>query len=140
MNDIPKKGGSLLAIAGTVDHLHFICSNPFFNRHTGEISVVAVNISSIREGKPYDKTCVLSEGDHPFIRHDSFVYYKGAVIFRVEKLRFSIQAGEISVLDDVSETVLQKVLQGFKLSPFTPKKILKALELAEVDEASLEKL
>ncbi len=134
MNDFnPKKGGSLLAIAATVDHLHFICSNPFFNLHTGEMSVVAVNISSVREGKPYDKTCVLREGDHPFIRHDSFVYYRGAVIFRVEKLKYGIQAGEITVLDDVSETVLQKVLEGFRLSPFTPNKILKALEQSEAD-------
>ena len=44
----PIKGGSILAIAGPLKHLHFICSDPFFNKDTGAVSVVAVNISSVK--------------------------------------------------------------------------------------------
>lgn len=130
-NFIPDKGGSILAIAGTVRHLHVICSKPFFNPATGEISVVAVNISSVKDRTRYDKTCVLEKGDHPFIRHKSFVYYKGSTIFRISKIQQGIETGEITVLENVSEQILKKVLSGFATSDFTPAKILKALRLSE---------
>lgn len=125
---IPVRGGSILAVAGAINHLHFICSDHFFDRHSGAISVVAVNISSVKTGYPYDKTCILDKGDHPFIKHKSYVYYKQAAIFRVEKIKYGIEAGDITVLENVSEEVLQKVIAGFEASPFTPAKILKALK------------
>lgn len=46
----PRKRETFLSIAGKTNHLHIICTNPFFNRETGEISVLAVNISSVRQG------------------------------------------------------------------------------------------
>ncbi len=126
----PVKGGSILAIAGTINHLHFICSDPFFYKNTGKHSVVAVNISSVKEGFPYDKTCILRAGDHPFIKHKSYVYYKGAAVLQIEKIRYAVEAGEFTVLEDVSPSILKNVLDGFSTSPFTPAKILKALQTA----------
>lgn len=126
------KGGSILAIAGPLKHLHFICSDPFFNKDTGAVSVVAVNISSVKEGRPYDNTCMLDKGDHPFIRHLSYVYYKEAVIFRVEKIKYGIEAGDIKVLEKATEPVINRVISGFFKSKFTSRKIIKALELGGV--------
>ena len=44
----PIKGGSILAIAGPLKHLHFICSDPFFNKDTGAVSV-EIGRASCRE-------------------------------------------------------------------------------------------
>ena len=36
-------------LAGKIDHLHIICTKQFFYKDTGAQSVLAVNVSSIRE-------------------------------------------------------------------------------------------
>lgn len=82
----PNAKATILAIAGKIDHLHIICTKQFFYKDTGAQSVLAVNVSSIREKGTYDGTCVLRAGDHPFITHDSYIRYKDAVVMKVEKL------------------------------------------------------
>ena len=76
----PNAKATILAIAGKIDHLHIICTKQFFYKDTGAQSVLAVNVSSIREKGTYDGTCVLRAGDHPFITHDSYIRYKDAVV------------------------------------------------------------
>lgn len=124
---VPHEKGTILSIAGKIDHLHVICTRQFFYQEKGEQAVIAVNVSSIKEGASYDGTCVLRAGDHPFIRHDSYVRYKDAVAMSVEGLTKKIEANEISVLEDVSDEVFQRVFDGFAKSEFTKTKIKKLL-------------
>ena len=92
----PNAKATILAIAGKIDHLHIICTKQFFYKDTGAQSVLAVNVSSIREKGTYDGTCVLRAGDHPFITHDSYIRYKDAVVMKVEKLISAVNSGEIT--------------------------------------------
>ena len=52
----PNAKATILAIAGKIDHLHIICTKQFFYKDTGAQSVLAVNVSSIREKGTYDGT------------------------------------------------------------------------------------
>lgn len=124
----PWKRNTILSVAGKTNHLHIICTEPFFNKETGEMSVLAVNISSVREGSPYDDTCILHAGDHPFVKHDSYVRYRDAVAMRVSRIRFAIETQEISVLDRLDDDIFSQVIGGFQKSEQTKTKIKKMLE------------
>ncbi len=121
----PDAKATILAIAGKIDHLHVICTKQFFNKETGAQSVLAVNVSSVREGISYDSACVLHVGDHPFIEHDSYVRYKDAVVMKVDRILAAVESGEIKVMDDVSDDVFQRILLGFEKSEHTRTKIKK---------------
>lgn len=121
----PDAKATILAIAGKIDHLHVICTKQFFNKETGAQSVLAVNVSSVREGISYDSACVLHVGDHPFIKHDSYVRYKDAVVMKVDRILTAVESGEIKVMDDVSDDVFQRILLGFEKSEHTRTKIKK---------------
>lgn len=54
---------------------------------------VMVNLSSIEADIPYDATCVLQPGQHPFIVRPSYVYYRGTRIERANHIRNCIQTG-----------------------------------------------
>ena len=124
----PWKRNTILSVAGKTNHLHIICTEPFFNKETGEMSVLAVNISSVREGAPYDDTCILHAGDNPFVKHDSYVRYRDAVAMRVSRIRFAIETQEISVLDRLDDDIFSQVIEGFQKSEQTKTKIKKMLE------------
>lgn len=123
----PQEKNTILSIAGKIDHLHIICTNQFFHKDTGAASVLAVNISSLTDDDNCDKTCVLHAGDHPFIRHDSYVRYKDAVVMRVDRILEKVEDGEITVLSNVSEEVFLHVLSGFERSAQTKTKIKKLI-------------
>lgn len=128
----PDEKGAILAIAGKINHLHIICSKQFFNKDAGAMSVLAVNVSSVRPEAQFDDTCVLHAGDHPFIVHDSYVRYKDAVVMKVERILSAIDSGEITVLEEVSDDVFERVLAGFEKSIHTKTKIKKLVrELAQ---------
>ena len=124
---VPDEKGAILAIAGKINHLHILCTKQFINRDTGEMSILAVNISSVKDGIDYDKTCILHAGEHPYITHDSYVRYKDAVAMRISRILSLIDSGDITVLGNVSEDVFQRVLVGFEKSPQTKTKIKKLL-------------
>lgn len=127
---IPEKKGTILSIAGKINHLHVICTNPFFCADIGAMAIIAVNISSIKENVDYDKTCVLHVGDHPFIKHDSYVRYKDATAMKVENILEKISHREITVLENLSDEVFERVFAGFEKSEYTSRKIKKQLRVA----------
>lgn len=50
-------------------HLYFVLTDPFFNGETGiDNCVLSVSCSSIKEGKKFDDTCVIKQGEHEFIK------------------------------------------------------------------------
>lgn len=134
MNNIafPYKKGTMIAIAGKINHLHVICSDIFFSSQKGALSVLAVNVSSVKEGLPYDNSCVLKAGDHPLIKHESYVYYKEAVVYKVDLLRQRIEEGEVVIQEDVTEKVFERIIDGFRTSEFVNRQTIKALKEAGI--------
>lgn len=134
---IPEEKGTILSIAGKINHLHVICTNQFFCADIGAMAIIAVNISSIKENVDYDKTCVLHVGDHPFIKHDSYVRYKDATAMKVENILEKISHREITVLENLSDEVFERVFAGFEKSEYTSRKIKKQLRVAATARKAL---
>ena len=68
------------------DHLWVVINDP--QAHDG--TAVFVNVSTVREKS--DTTCLLRRGDHPFIKHDSYVRFRSAKKALVEELDALIKA------------------------------------------------
>jgi len=122
------KKGTLLMPTGAVKHLHIVMTDPIHFPELGYEEVLLVNISSIKANQPHDTSCTLSAGEHPFIKHDSYVYYKDAAIFRVPNIVERMQLGEIATYPPISDAVYAKVLAGFAVSKFVKQKIKRFVE------------
>lgn len=135
MTYTPRKGATVYGIAGHSNHLIILCSDPIFWPRSACKAVLSVNISTWRDGaNSSDPACILNVGDHPFIKHKSFVYYEQSVPLRFSGLQQRVQNGELIPYDDLTEDVLEKVMQGFYKSNRTPKQVLKFLKLASIEQ------
>lgn len=120
----PFKKGTVLAISGAVDHLHVICNDPVHYPIDGCECVLAVNISSVKLGVPHDSTCILKTGDHPFVRHDSYVVYERAVIWKVSNVDKKVSEGSIKPQpNNISDEIFERILEGFDISDEVEPKI-----------------
>ncbi|MEG2692081.1 MAG: hypothetical protein RR987_16560 [Hafnia sp.] len=124
----PYRKGTVLAPSGPTDHLHIICCDPLYNAEMGCDCVLVINISSIPDVGSYDDACVLQEGDHDFIHHGSYLYYRKSVLWRVPTLSNKVDSGEYRVHADVNDELMRRVIAGFLVSDFTPFKIVRFVE------------
>lgn len=123
-SDFLYRAGTILAPAGNINHLHIICNDPVFYPINGAISVLAVHISTVRGSPRYDGTCILRQGDHPFIRHDSFVYYQNATILKVERANVLFEERTLVPMEKLREEVFKRVLDGFSQSEKVTRRVL----------------
>jgi hypothetical protein len=125
MGPVPTSKGTILIPSYSKHHLHFVCSDPAFYPDKGKECVLLVNISSIKPNAPYDNTCVLECGDHPFIITPSFVYYKMAELYSVAGIQQQVLEGNYSVKEDCGDIVFGRILNGFTVSEDVKRKVLK---------------
>lgn len=95
-------------------HLWVVVNNPA--AHGGE--AVIVNVSTQRPGA--ETTCVLSEGEHPFIQHQSYVRYQSARKVGVPALQAAVKAGLLKPRAAVNAALLAKIKAGAQASPLLP--------------------
>lgn len=112
----PYKKGTVLALSGKTDHLHVICNDPVYYPVQGCTCVLAVNISSVKPGVPFDSTCLLDVGDHPFVNRTSYVVYERAVIWRVDNIARQEEQGNIKPHSDMPDASFTRILNGFDIS------------------------
>ena len=113
----PLCKGTLLIPSGGTDHLFFICNDPVFYPRLAKECFLAVNISTVKLGIEHDSTCILNIGDHPFVQHPSFVYYKKADIFGSVTVSQQIAAGDIRTHAPTNDQTFERILAGFGISP-----------------------
>ncbi len=61
-------------IIGHGSHLQIIISDP----RRFSTQVVFVSVTTVRNSRKDDPACLLDVGDHPFIKHPSFISYESA--------------------------------------------------------------
>lgn len=121
---IPLAKGSILVPSGRDKHLHIVCNDPTpYPKYANAESVLLVNITTLYPDLPFDPTCILNIGDHPFIQHQSFVFYGKADIFAATRLVAGVQSGELVVRQECPGPTFTRVLSGFELSKKVPGKI-----------------
>jgi hypothetical protein len=74
--------------------------------------VIVVNITTIYQGAPYDSACVLYNGDHPTVKHDSYIRYQSAVGFTAQRIQSAVTAGAIIILESIEQSVLDRIRLG----------------------------
>ncbi|NHX00348.1 hypothetical protein HAX28_11935 [Pseudomonas koreensis] len=119
--------GTLFILTGPVPHLHVVMNDPVYCGEIGEMSVLVVNISSIKPSAFFDPACVLQSGCHPFVTQDSWVVYRGATVLKVPRLEAKIAAGDVRPDHPVTQQVYNQVRLGFDASDLVAAKISRYL-------------
>ncbi len=85
--------------------------------------IVTQPVTTLRNSK--DQTVILRAGDHPFIRHDSTIFYGDAMIVDARRLEAEIAAALALVRETCPPATLKLVQDGVAASPFTRPKVLR---------------
>ena len=135
---LPYPGATLLMPSGPEDdpdrmHLFVVLTNPFDDMGDGIQKVLLVSFSSIRDYYTHDPACVLNPGDHPFVKHESFVVYKRAIIVEANKLIEGVRKNVFSSHTPMSESVLSKIRQGLESSEHITPRVLRFYEASPTE-------
>tara|TARA_R110001606_G_scaffold122144_4_gene254929 strand:- start:339 stop:764 length:426 start_codon:yes stop_codon:yes gene_type:complete len=95
----------------TKKHLLIVVTDPV---NIPPWKIVTVPINTFYESS--DSTCILNQGDHPFIRHKSFINYKETRIIDIEKIRNGISKKVFSSHHDVDQEIFTQICNGFEQS------------------------
>ncbi|PTP23814.1 hypothetical protein CWO07_22730 [Vibrio splendidus] len=112
----PTRKGTVLIPTGPVKHLHFICNDPVYHAGLDRECVLVVNITTADDDEDYDKTCILDVGDHPFVKHKSYVFYKESEILVADNITRNVAEGNFAVHDPCSDIAFKRVVDGFDIS------------------------
>lgn len=73
---------------------------------------------------PHDTTCILYAGDHPFLKHDSYVVYQKARLEEADKVLRGVKNGQLVPQDPMDGAVFARICKGLEDSRLTPVKLL----------------
>ena len=110
---MPAPGGA------AIPHLWIVGTQPDPQSHLCAI----VSVTTLRNSK--DQTVILRVGDHPFIRHDSTIFYGDAMLVDAQLLETEIAAGLALLREKCPAATLKLIQDGVLASPFTRPKILR---------------
>ena len=99
---IPTPGVTFLVPSESGYHLHFILTPPVDK----EVLIVGITSTEI------DSEFTLSQGDHPFIKHKSYINYPKADIVLEEELKRKLETGEYILKETANENVIKYIGKG----------------------------
>jgi hypothetical protein len=79
---------------------------------------VLANITSIDPAISHDKSCCVASGEHPFVKHDSYVAYEFAMVRHGALVDKQVQLGVYIQKENASDALVEKMRAGLKKSPF----------------------
>ena len=125
---LPLKRATLLIPSGPKEdqdrkHLFILLTDPQ-DDEAGKKCVLMVSLSSVRQGVPHDPTCILYAGDHPFVKHDSYVLYQKARLEEADKVLRGVKSGLLVPQDPMDGAVFARICKGLEESRRTPIKLL----------------
>jgi uncharacterized phage-associated protein len=123
MTIIPERGMAILVPSGPGEdqkHLHVILSPVCVSG-----CHLVVPIQTVYPGEYYDQTCLLHEGDHPFITHLSWVAYRHSHALLHSGMIKEFANFTYIVKDPVGKDLLDRICGGLFISPRASKKIQK---------------
>jgi hypothetical protein len=126
---LPLRRASILIPSGPEGdqkhkHLFILLTDPYKNNNMDDSWILMVSLSTIRTGVPHDPTCILYVGDHPFIKHESYVFYQKARLENADKILRGIKSGQLIPQDPIDRSVFARVCKGLQESRLTPPKYL----------------
>ncbi|MFC4789288.1 MULTISPECIES: hypothetical protein [Giesbergeria] len=119
-----SKGESLLIPSGPSEkrHLFAILLDPCRVEGRGsKPHVLLASVLSIKPGMFVDDSCLLKPGDHPFIRHDSFIDYRFTRLEQAEHVEARVAEGVFDVKESCSPDLIRRIIEGALKSPRIPR-------------------
>lgn len=126
-----EQGACLLVPSGPAEfkHLFVLALGPKqLDGHGGQPNVVMVSVTSIKPDFPYDPACVIRAGEHPFITHDSYVYYRDPRVESVAHVQAMVDKAVWQGKESCSPELLERIRVGLLASTRVPRHIKKLLE------------
>lgn len=105
----------------------FICLTDCYG---AEKETLIVSASTFRPNLPADSACKLFAGDHPFLKHESYVDYGSARIITADKLMNGVRLNTFIPKEPLKTDVFAHVCRGLEQSPMTAPKHLEFYRLA----------
>ena len=104
-------------------HLFIVLTTP----RGADNRFVIVNLTTKKDYRGEDHSCVLVAGEHPFVIHDTIVLYRTANITDEAAFRGLSSQGSILHSEVMSRDLLRKIQDGALVSRFTPNKVKTAV-------------
>jgi len=94
-------------------------------------SFIAVNLTSVKNGRPIDDTCIIEPGEHPWVRKQTEVYYMKAREWQVSGFDSLASYGENCTAEKpASKALLLKIQKGALASPHTKDRFIEDIRKA----------
>lgn len=113
---------------GPMRHLNVIITDPDEDLY---YLVVPITTYRKKDGIPFqgqDKSCILPIGCHPFITHESYVYYAKARKMSYAAVFNGLKKGVLIKKDNMPLQYLQAIQKGASISPYLPEELFPFLE------------
>lgn len=125
-----KAGDTFFIDSGhTGKHLFVVLNDPDTVDGYGKTLIaVAVSFSTIYPNVPHDDSCILQAGDHEFITHPSFAYYRETRIIRSTEYVGCIKSGTYTPGKPVTADLLKKLQDGLLNSRFASREAQKCFQ------------
>lgn len=125
---LPFKRATLLIPSGPADdphrkHLFILLTDPVELAGADEKHVLLVSISTIKPELPHDPTCILHAGDHPFIKHKSFVSYRLTRLEEAKKITNGVKQGIFVPQGTIETDIFARICKGLLESRQTSAKL-----------------
>lgn len=104
------------------DHCWVVISDP-----EQSDTLVVVSFTTCRGTSREDLSCVVESGEHPFVRHKTYVAYGRGQSVSNRDLEKKLAAGQIQLLDPVALALLRRIRDGAMASDETPFKLQRIL-------------
>lgn len=111
-----KAGDSFLyKYPGNDRHLFIVVLDEYDNGT--DIICPCVMVTSWKDNpKLDDPACILHEGEHPFIRHKSYVAYSQVVLFEKDYIENCLEYGIFKVSEELLERIIKSASGSRKIS------------------------
>ncbi len=97
------------------EHIYFVLNDPMDFDGCPKQSCLVVNASTPHARS--DGTCIIPAGCHPFIAHDSFIYYARANLETASQLEIRVAKGHCRDHQPIDSALVRKMLLGMVGSP-----------------------
>ena len=126
---VAETGSTLLIPSGPSGaHLFVIVFGPQVLQDYGpSAQFVSVSVTTLRADIHHDPSCMLKPGDHPFIKHDSYVSYRDARIDTGDDLKRRVEDGVFQPHQPLDSQILARIVFGVCQSKFVRREIKKIM-------------
>lgn len=109
-----------------LEHLYVVASDP--GKNPQEVVLVSFTTRDIG----VDESCIVYEGDHPRVTHESCVDYRRAKILSEAQIDRAVTSGQVRSVEPVSEEMLQAIWRGASETRFLPSRCDRILRQQEL--------